>query len=67
MATQEEIEAATDAAAAQPQQMSGDGINVTNRSIQDLIAWEAHRAAKAAAASAGPPFRMFKTKPPGAV
>ena len=66
MATQAEIEAATDAAAAQPQQMSGDGINVTNRSIADLIAYEKYRAEQVAAANNRLGVRFFNTKPPGA-
>ena len=66
MATQAEIEAATDAAAAQPQQMSGDGINVTNRPIADLIAYEKYRAEVAARANGRLGVRFFNTKPPGA-
>jgi hypothetical protein len=66
MATQAEIEAATDAAAAKPQQMTADGISVTNRSTQDLIAYEKYRKETSAAANGRLGVRFFNTKPPGA-
>lgn len=62
----EDIEARTDARAAKPQSVSADGISVTQRSVQDEIALEKHRANTIAARSGRIGVGFFKTKPPGA-
>lgn len=55
-----------DAAILTPQSVSADGVTVTNRSLAELAAEASRRAANCAGRCTSPPFRMMKTKPPGA-
>lgn len=64
--TVEEIEDITDAAAANPKQVSADGVTVTGQNIPDLLSWERQRAEREAARSPGLGIRLFRTRPPGA-
>lgn len=65
--TVEQVDAAIDALASQPKQVTADGTSIVEHSIQDLLALRDAKAAAQAATSSRAPFRMFKTKPPGAV
>ena len=55
------------AEALKPQTVSNDGVTISRRSLKDLMDYENHLAAKAAAASPAAMFRAMNCKivPPG--
>lgn len=63
----EDIQEITDALASKSKSIAADGVSKSTHSIPDLLALEERRAAQVAAKSSSAPFRMFKTKPPGAL
>lgn len=63
----DELDTAIEELAAAPQQVNTDGLQVTERPLSELIAFDQWRKAKEAQRSGKSGLKFFRTVPPGSV